>query len=572
MADPVVPITPTGPPGPQEQAVPQAAPGGLVYSTNLGEANQQIAPTWGQKFKESVKQLSEQMPIGIPGTDEFGTGTFVRGIHDYLWERDLNQAGDTKLSADAANARYPGMGFTEPVHAQIADFQFQEKIRKSKQAEWISRGPNTGTAFDLSVGAMSMLDPLNVASGMTVGAVFKGLGVAKGLSNTFTQNLIGNLSADIPSYFVRKSEHEDNISIGGSIEQSIAGAGFGTALHGLWGAFSKKFIPEKLKGEIVRESITQMENGQKVDTSGQAVKSAVRASGEVNPNSSNPGSNYKFTPLEHASDRTFYSGHTSDGKAVPFIDAVHDEGTHLTDNPDVANNIAGDSDEPGVLTPTKIDPEAKILSLDQSINTKGEPEAVARVLLNELGIGAMKSSLGEMTLKDLIGKIKAAVDSGELPSETSYKVTERLKAMGIDGVSTVEGPAGNQHNAVTMLDESKVTKEEPMRTNPDMVPDTTSSQNAVREEKLKDPSTYEGYSEKNQVELDKLKHAPPPDAVKIKESLDFQAQTAKESIALLAESDPVLHEEYKMLREQEAMYQREAAAMKDVINCYGSEL
>lgn len=136
-------------------------------------------------------------------------------------------------------------------------------------------------------------------------------------------------------------------------------------------------------------------------------------------------------------------------------------GTHVSDNPGVANAAAARSlaDSTGAVHEVEISPQ-NTLDLDQPLPREGFINDEVRTLLNDSGVDEIEYLLETATMKDLFMYVKRGVDNEFLDPAALDLLQEAIKKDGFDSMKTngssVNGFEHAAHNHVIMLDDTKI--------------------------------------------------------------------------------------------------------------------
>lgn len=558
-----------------ESAVPQVEPRGGVLGTQLGEAEAGIRPNWTQKFGASLKQLSEEVPIGIPGVDAGAPGAWVRGVSDYFRERDLESAGNKKITAAEANKRYPDLPkpFTEDVYPEIADFRASEATRRAKLQEWIDRGPETGLGFQLGMGAISIFDPVNALVNIGGGAVVKAVGLPLKAATIFGENLLGNLAADISSYYQRKREQQD-VSLGDTAINAVASAALGTAISKVFSGVTEKFrnAPPEVREKLVREAVAQHESGVRIDSTTLATTQTLRQVGLVNPEG--PRSTYRYLELNHPSESVHYEGFAAHNDSpIQVAPELGNDGIHMIDHAEAMNNLSSppESAVTGRFQANHIDENANFLDIDQPASSPEFASLVSQVK-KELGVDAQIPETA--TIRDLFQQVKTAMDEDRLPSDSLKKIQEQVKSAGFDGYQYTQKIEGEPvHNGAYLFDDSKVIKGQEYQGNPDVVPQNPAQERAYREKMMDRPENYKDYSSDVEEKIQSQKNRPTPDLTKeLDPMLEAQKKQSELVLKELEKDDPSVSEHLDEVKRDNATDAQEANALSEMIDCYKKEI
>lgn len=567
----------SNPGGLDETALPKVTPY-QGFSEQMGEGEAGIKPDWWGKFGTSVQQLSERLPIGIPGVGADAPGAWVRAVSDWAMEREQGFAGKSKITAQEANTRYPGLPipFSEPIYPEIAQHRYDEFERRKTQQEWIDRGPKTGFGFDAAVGAFSMFDPIYALTNIATGAAFSGAkvlnpvtGILESQTSNFgkilVENAVGNLAADIPSYLQERSEGqvsslEDTVT--GAITGAALGAGLNKVLHSVYERF--RSTPESVREKITREAISQHESANRVNTASTGVTQTIRRFGLTDINGRE--SSYRYYPSEHPSDNVHYQAINDKGSQVPFAEEMGLDGLHAVNNPDTANNSLGglESRYDGKIKEMNISHDAKMINIDDLISDK-EIKPIADSLIEKYGLKDIPS---DATIRDVFKNISSQEGTGDLPSGTMRSLKDELIAKGYDGFKYTE-KLGNEplHDGVYMFNDSKVTSGQTMTGNREVVPMMNGAERSFREKLESEPVNYKNYDPITEKELKDYATTGELKPEEIDPILDHQYEQSQNILKEFKEEDPEAAEILQEHKRLEATEKQEANAIGEMINC-----
>lgn len=354
------------------------------------------------RFKEPSPAQPTLGDVASAGFELATQETFVT-----TWARDTaldeleNGSGKT-LTPEEANEKYPyvELKFDQPINETAAHFLNEEAYRKHELRQTIENGP-TGSGFvNFVAGSVAhLLDPVEFAAGAltgmgltrVAGQVAKSSAGALGnlaktiaqpstVAGTFareaTENVIGNAVAE--TYIVNRAERA-RIDYGiqdafvNSVAAGILGGGLSTGIkYGAKGLNSIIGKSEIATDIALKGTVSQLEANVK-PTPG-VVETAWRDLAYGEPKlSAVSNTNYVFKPVNLADipNQSFFAPtkmtNSMDGGTRKF---GHDfgDGITLTDNPNIANNIAGNALEDGVTSIAEMRiSEARLIDLDEPI-------------------------------------------------------------------------------------------------------------------------------------------------------------------------------------------------------------
>lgn len=350
-----------GAPTPEEQQVkPQLD---NEEYPNIGQGNEAY-PTTDPAYQQQPGGMQEPAQNNIPenltnGIAESGIGpvgswdSWAASLHrDFSDSTTANvlyfaaeqaqklksaMSGVQNITGEQANKLYPGMPepFSKDIDPYIAAMQHNRFINQQKANDWAARGHESGFQSFMSSAAAGILDPINVAAMMVAGPEVEALS----FKNVVAQNFLMGGANELIIAGQHKTDHlapnfQEELSgwVEGSAEMSLLHVG----LSKIFSEMKKRFPPDLLK-EGIRETIANNEAGAPPPPPSGAVtmEAEARASGATTEDSS-----FKFNPVTHPSDRSWFQGIRSNGDSVEFSNLKG--GTHYVDNEHVANHSAID--------------------------------------------------------------------------------------------------------------------------------------------------------------------------------------------------------------------------------------
>lgn len=585
---------------PDVTTLPERSAPGNIISSQEGEGEAGIRPTRWEQYGARFRQLSQDLPVTLPFiTGDHGDevpGALPRMYQDWTFERSLE--GRPKITKDEANARFPGMPvpFDEAVYPEVAQARYNYAKRRQLEQQWIDRGPEVGHLSTLAVGLTGALDPVNIATGLATGMVGEAgllaaasrgysIGRKTAFATSLASNFAANFAGELPAYFHNKSQNLE-VDLGASAEGAFYGALGGTALHvGLkpllvsGGERLNRFVSaarERFRGvapavqeKMLREGVTQHLNGEQIDTTTSATNMELRGRGFVQPGG--PASQYRYSELTHPSEAAHYRAVEAEANApVIFSPELGGGGVHAVDNPVVANNHAGtpESQFHGKIEEVHVDPNAKFINLDEPLPKSVIDEVIRQI--SEIGgadAEALRAHIEKMAGRDVL---KSLHESGGDPDA----VQAAAAADGFDGYRYVEGGQDSpSHNVIKMFEEGKGSAPGvAMETNRDIVPHDPAAEAAHREQVANSPEAQVDYSPEIEKKMEAQAARAPIDQAEVDPLLVAQHQDAINRLKRLAEEDPTIHETLQELKHQEAKDKQEIQALKDLIECAGSDI
>lgn len=385
----------TGPGG-----IPTSEPTPGLDSAAAGELGAGIRPNRWEKFFSQAALGLMDAPVGFGIENEGEGGALIRLANQYRAGQDAEAAGSLKLSSDEANKRYPGLPepFSEPVYPEVAQLIADHNERRQRLQAWVSRGPETGWAFNLASGAVAGADPINLAVAGLLGVGSRALGLAKGLGTaarvglTYGENFAANLAGEIPGAVARPLEHQESMTTGEIVGGAASGAAVGTGIHLAFDAALRKALqviretPQPVIKQNVETAVKLHETDHGIDVAPSAVLQAVRDAGHVAPGIENP---YQFRELGHPGETHYFV--PMDPETGSFHVSQEQGGAVLgVDNRAVANNMAGypESEFTGKVAQARLAADANLLGEEtpfREIFGKGNRDAAFEKFKGILG-------------------------------------------------------------------------------------------------------------------------------------------------------------------------------------------
>ncbi len=400
--------------------------------------------------------LSEVWDAGLElAQQETFIGTWARNTA----VEEMNKGPARILSAKEANEAYPvEKAWDKPVNEQTALHLSEEHARKQELKRTIEAGPTGawGTNFAASTIA-HVLDPVETGAGLLLGMGLAGIGSALarsaapavartgqllakgGFAKDVAENFVGNLAAE--AYVVEgadtaRTNYDYRDAVYNSVIGSIVGTGVSRgATYGVKKAFGKILGKnDNAVGAAVAGTRGALENGKLPDVDGPA-----KAYNEIAHGNPPPGaqmgqsrSEFKFTPFEsdQAGDIKFFAPTKQAGTMDGGTRQVGDyfgEGLTITDNPHVANNIAGHHMEDLKTDVAEISLEdARLFDLDKPVELT--PEEFATLPESIQGILQEAESY-----RDAVTQMRQLVDEDELTEQAFEEMNAFVRSQGYDG-------------------------------------------------------------------------------------------------------------------------------------------
>lgn len=548
---------------------------------------------------------------------------------------ELNSAGGRKLTPEEANSKYPNLPnpFREDTNENVAQFLYDQYVEKQKREQIIASGPKDSWSRTklAGVGILSHLeDPIETGSMLIGGAALGGAAragtfgtTAAGLARSaawggrFAVGLGENAvlgTAQVAGLEAWKAQtmgregvenydpHEGFQNVVSNLVAAPIFAAFGATLGGLrtrlpegveaphvqtagdiaGNALSRRLdeMSPEAKTAVIRSAIADVSEGRLPDAS--RIMEALSKETSVSSFDFPEKFNYQYTPLGDTvpAGKKFYiaaeGGEFNSSKRFFTSDPLGD-GTHMTDNPGVANAAAARSMENGHGVVWEVTPkrDLNIMKLDQPIPEQAQ--AAFQKALGEIGYEDPKLTASEMTGKEAIDEIYSSVKDAGTDGKVLTDLQQALKDAGYDALhedgSLRNGAEHEPHNATMLLDDEAVTANkfyEPdasVRNPPsqELIDQAISSREGLQSRVDLDPRAPDIMVEKAKtVEFDSQKWV---------KDISDNVDTMLEDYKLLEEQGHLSPEEVRgleVLREQDARNELESRALKAAIVCVGA--
>lgn len=400
------------------------------------------------------------------------SGIETLGIDGSLDE--LNSMPSNTLSVEELNEKYPNVEtpFTQPTKELVAIHLDDEGKKRRLLQEKISLSSDSSTyktVASLGAGLVAhALDPVEFAAGAIPGMAASKIGALAAVSSSQTiakagaflakqgtayniaEGIAGNAALE-PFMYSAAKEAQVDYTVQDAIVSVVAG---GTAapltIYGMKKAFHK--ISQSNFGLSLKTSIGQLNDGKVPDVSlyekvyddltfGQPKTGS--ALGEVR-------AKYSFERLDVDTIKT------REMFAVPKLADSFDEGTripgeymgegyYITDNPNIANNIAAHSME---------DMPSNIHSVDIKDLNLVDADLPNREILDSLELPKKLQTLVKKadSISQAQAMIREKIETGKLKDADFEKFMDSIKAKGIDGLKSTLEDKG--HNSVFVFKDS----------------------------------------------------------------------------------------------------------------------
>lgn len=480
------------------ETLPQPVSGGSE-AFKQGELEQHIVPDYWDKVMSMANGTLQNSP----------TAAIMRSVEMDQLEKNAELSGQPHLSPEDANSKYPGNNFTKPVAPAVAQYIDVQNRKRERDAEWISRGPETGFGTTLIAGSASILDPINMVLNLAVPELGAMAGLGKGIATTFAENTVAMGLAEIPTQ-MQLSREGQKFNLAETATNVLAGAAVGTGIHAAISYMGSRFKSEINPTETsagasgtLKSAILDHENDLAVNTSVSSGEKVIRQAGAVEPGTID--SAYVYKPLEHPSESTMYAAsHPDTGKLMPIGENIGESGVHMTDNPDVANNMAGNPNgaSTGEISSFTLPEDGKYLDLSTQLDS---PEGKAFLdSVNSFARDFTDLSQAQ-TVKEVIESVRDAVDAHVLSPSVIEQVSQSAKDLGYQGFKyAVEHEGQPVHNGVYLFDGQSVTPHNIEKAVKESVPMASENERSVSYDQSNTRENRMGYQAENASRSDKM--------------------------------------------------------------------
>lgn len=495
---------------------------------------------------------------------------------------EFENTGTAKITAEEANRKFPGMStpFQEDINPYVAQYRFDQEREKQNLAYKMANGPDDMWTKTKVFGAgllAHIMDPVEFGVGAIVGWAVGGAaaagafgskvarvastveagsaGVATRVGLNAGREAVGNLAQNVAqegaqAYTVGREGNIDERT-GAEVLTDIAVSTFAATVLGTAVAEGSHQLAKQLAGTkrmirntspeadlpIARATLSALESEGRPDTT-PMLQTLAKETSVLPQDYGKPA--YKFEPLvaERVGEKVFYAA-TKD--AVTELNAgqkvtLGDDfgfGTHVTDNPGVANAAAARSMSDNVGSVHEISMgQLNPLHLDSPLAPGALRESLGEIL-GQTEIQGLKEILETESAKNVLTYIRNAVDAELLPEGTLAKVEMAIKENGYNSmVSDGRSHMGfdhQAHNHVTILDDTLIKQGKALEPDPGVVRAPTKDELNVATEKVQ--------AKENLIFANK------PEYTKNIESLkDVPQVTRNDNAAIRAETENMLQE------------------------------
>lgn len=437
----------------------------------------------------------------------YDTGVGLQARFDAT--RELENTGAKKLTADEANKLYPDMiePFREDVNPYVANMRHNQQMEKMQLQSKMANGPTDWWTKTKMFGAglvAHMMDPWEFGVGAVGGWAVGGV-ASKGLLGARASVLAGRVASGTAATGERIAYNIAEAGAGATFEnatqefaiqaqQAYEGTPeertnrqilddfmFNTFAATVFGAGIKEASFQGMK-RVLRSTSPEADLlhartvVSAVDTEvAPDIRPLVKTlASETDVNPVHFGKEgYTYTPRAAGDGKIFYAatkGLTGlDGERLHLGDDLGLGGTHLTDNPGVANAAASRamSDSKGAVHQVDMG-DLNPLHLNQPLPENISPKI--KELLDKMGFEDSANTIKTESAADVLGFIRNASDEGLLPEGALDNVKQAIKEGGYDSLisdgGSRAGSPHSQHNHITVLDDGKVVAKQSFEADP----------------------------------------------------------------------------------------------------------
>lgn len=518
---------------------------------------------------------------------------------------EFSEAGTAPISPEEANKLYPDMRipFREPINPYAAQMLYDREQEQRNLQNVIARGPTDVWSKSKQFGAglfAHLMDPLEFGAGALSGMAIGGLAVrgAFGVRASIATDLVAQ-GARVP-LGVRLGVNAGEAILGGVVENTAQEAaiaavegqeglpnsrttgevfgeiGAASLAAGMFGvgikeaSFHMRGLMRRLNSTSPEADLAVMRNiVQAIETDVEPdfkpIMKALAQETSITPQEAGkPASaGYEFVPVmpDTIRGKKFYLSSLSkvDDFRTSQLADLGDSfgfGTHISDNPAVANAAAARSmaDSPGAVHEVAIKGEVTPLVLDAAIPPDSQLAKSMNMILEQID-ESLPLELTGASVRDVLDTIRNAVDE-EIVNESAFDVLkEELKSLGYnaligDGRKRL-GFDHSPHNHLILLDDSLLESKGAFDPDASVVKQPSAQDIEMAATKLQDPNS-KFFVDTKARDASKLE---------VKEYLDG----AREDFAKLREITDQSLEEIDSLTKQGFYTDAEADAMKSAI-------
>jgi len=426
-------------------------------------------PGRDEAFLESSGDVPFQATLGQSieaSYDLASMDTTTNSIANLIVQRKLDEQGYKKLQPDELNKMFPGMAepFNEPmsqVQAEIISERNQERQRLNFLA---GSGPqgfgNDALRFGAAM-ARHSIDPTDAILGLGVGKLLslavRGSKLAAAFGKTATrgqrlavdigEGVAGNVAAEPFVYYSNRRDHQEYTAEQSFVNAVSGAVGFAALKHGVGKGIDilKRMGPESYAAHL-RAAGSHAVEGKRIDVDSFVNTKAVELGGD--------GVGYTHVKKGDVelSSAPVYIGSKINTNNIDLVETsplskYTGDGIYITDNKQVANNVASSSFEGGSGGVLEVNlKDVKTVDLDIA------PDVELRARIQEATEIEMKDG---QTLGQYIDDIRGEDDGARLTA-----LNEALQSQGVDGYrwtgDNFEGVSHAANNQMMLFNKDKL--------------------------------------------------------------------------------------------------------------------
>lgn len=521
--------------------------------------------------------------------------------------KDLESLGAKKLTAEEANAQFPGMPvpYKDSVSPYVAQLNWDQHQDREKLQQKIASGPDDWWSQTKQFGAglvAHAMDPLEFGAGMLTGM---GVGAAAGrtavgasLAEAAPTNILaraalhggeavaGNTvqmtAQEVATAQGANREHEEYNTAEG-VKNAATSILFGSLLHlGIKeGSFQAASRVRNLLNlapnadlPAARTVLAQDARGANADIG--PIVEAVAKETDVTSTTHPDKVSYNYEPVDGKTigDKSFYfpsKGPELSQESSMQIGEQRAIGAQGSDNPGVANAAAVRSFSDGQGTLHEVSGrDMNPLVLSEAVPSELH-EAFSKAL-DGLIEDPAKTEMANHTAKELLDEVWKGVDSGKIGTDRVLELQEEMKKAGynaiVDDGREVLGEEHSPHNLVTVLDPELLNSENKFKADPSVRIDPTPEKLEQVAQAAQDPAASlnpESLKASNDL-LDQVQK----EGVKFEPTDDKEFTDHFQSLADQGEIDPGMAKEaLELVKNEDARAELENRLLRAVIGCSG---
>ena len=556
--------TPPTQPNPVQTAEMIEPQEGIRNEYQQTEPQRQDATYW-EKLKKGFEAAGLNKVVNTFSISDESNGGSPGFLERALQEYKANNEGQ-KLKGTELNKMLPGMSipFSDDETYASAKIKWDHDQHLKNLQDFASKHGDLDWLSKIGVGlATNIADPANWL-------IFGGGPAAEaGLGAVVASNAAIMTSIEAASALQAKHENQPT-SWGDALTNIVVGTATGVGLHYSMGALFRhlkdadkkiKGIPPDINQDNLRQNLAESEsNGKMTATPGEAIAKA-RAAGEM----AGEKSPYRFSPMEHPSDRAMFGAASKEGLASDLGGDDLGPGRRLSDDGIQANNFATD----GQVGEYHIAEDKKFLNLeDASRKESGEAHDFIKALEEKTGLPLTTEVDQDKSIGDSMKELIERAGEGNIPEDMAQKIQDVAKEQGYDGYQGVQETSNGKKNFIHLFDDGA--KPAIVHAgNSDLVPkqDPTAVAQVIKDAQKPDGKFFN--TEELEKEYRDLRHEKPQDTNE--EGMNpIQAEKYKSDFAKLqemAKEDPALKDAIDDLREQDTTDAQEKDLFKRMATC-----